>query len=138
MKRRTSNRFAARAARWASSSAFSASAMYLSSGIGGLLGEEEAEDGGQAERTGRERGGPPVPDPFGGMLLLVGDRHAVDEAVELLDRLGRRDERDHDGDERVGQEGCDRAPEGRRLRGAEVEPAPVVPVVRDRRAGGAR
>src|SRR3954451_14156505 len=104
MKRRTSNRLAARAAYSAARSAWSASAMNLSSGIGLSLGEDEAEDGGEPERARRERIRPAVPDPFG-RVLVCDARHAVDEVLQLRHRLGRREEGDGHGYDRVDREG---------------------------------
>src|SRR5215208_5651092 len=96
--RRTSKRFAARALRRASSSAFSDWAISGSSVRSVLIRsrssrEHDAQDGGQAQRAGRQGAGPAVPHAFGWRLVLLGICHAVDESPQILDRLGLREQR---------------------------------------------
>src|SRR5881628_2603201 len=97
--RRTSNRLAARDARPDSSSAFSLwpissspvgppAVVVLSAIVGVSLGEDDGQDGGQAQRAGGQRRGLAVPDALRGVRPLLLVRHAVDEALQVADRLG--------------------------------------------------
>src|SRR3954447_14433742 len=144
MMRRMSKRLAARAA-WASSSMPSSSSpagprkgICLSSDMSLLLDEDDVQDDDQHERaTGQEvRRSPPQAVARVGVLLgvLLLAREAPDQAAQLLLGLGLRHERHGDGDDRVGQEGDDRAPEARRQFGPEVDDALGVQDVRDERA----
>src|SRR5690242_2241440 len=124
MIRRRSNRFAARASRsvsrswsaWASACSVSLMSSSRSSGWVPVLSvamslflplrEDEAQDRRDAERPGSQRRGLAVPGALRPALVLLLVRHAVHEALELLDGLRLGEQGDADADDGVDRE-CD-------------------------------